>query len=327
MKVAKLIKYGSPHDLQIQELGKPSPSGSEVLVKVIASSVNDWDWSMTIGSPFYIRLFCGLTKPKIPIPGVDVSGVIEATGKKVTKFSVGDEVYADLSESGFGGFAEYVSVEEATLHLKPSNIDFVKAAALPHAAALALQGLKDMGGAKPGSKILINGAGGGVGSMGIQVAKHLGAEDITGVDRREKHESMHSLGFSKVIDYKQTDFTKENETYDLILDTKTNRFPLKYLRALTAGGTYVTVGGTPFRLIQMLLLIPVVKLFSKKRIKLLTLKANKDLDFLSGLVQAGEISPFIGKIYSFENLREALQEFGSGNHQGKIVVTMKQGEA
>ena len=326
MKTAKLVQYGSPQNLEIEEIETPKPNDFEVLVKVVASSINDWDWSMATGSPFYIRLLCGLTKPKIPIPGVDVSGIIEAVGKKVTKFKIGDEVYADLSESGFGAFAEYVAVKESVLHLKPSSIDFLNAAALPHAATLALQGLKDLGRVKPNSKILINGAGGGVGTLGIQIAKLLGATDVTGVDRKEKHELMRSLGYSTVIDYRETDFTKESELYDLILDTKTNRFPLSYLSSLNKDGTYVTVGGTLFRLLQTLLLSPIVKLFSKKRIKLLSLKTNKDLDYLSSLVDAGKISPIIGKICSFDNLREAIEEFGSGTHLGKIIVTIEQGK-
>ena len=277
---------------------------------------------MTQGSPFYIRLLCGLFRPKISTPGVDISGVIEAVGNKVTKFKLGDAVYGDLSECGFGGFAEYVCVPQTSLSRKPDSLDFIQTAAIPHAATLALQGLRDEGALKPESKILINGAGGGVGTIGLQIAKVLGAKHVTGVDHQDKLQKMRSFGFDEVIDYTQVDFTTKTETYDLILDTKINRSPLKFLKALKPGGTYVTVGGRIFRLIQTLLASPLVRLFSRKRVRLLALKTNQDLDYISELVDAGKIVPVTEGPYPLHQLPEAMQRFGKGRHFGKVIIAI-----
>lgn len=323
MKAAKLKRYGSPLDLEIGDAAKPSPGEGEVLVQVHASSVNDWDLCMIRGSPFYIRLFCGLFSPKVEIPGVDVSGVVEAIGSQVKDLRPGDAVYGDLSECGFGGFGEYVCVPETSLALKPASIDFPSAAAVPHAATLALQGLRDAGQLKSTTRLLINGAGGGVGTIGLQFARSMGVEHVTGVDHGRKREMMRLLGFDEVIDYTQVDFTATGERYDLILDTKTNRSPLRYLRALKSQGAYVTVGGTIFRILQILLLGPVIRLFSRKRIALVALKTNQDLDFISTLLDSGKIVPVTEGPTSLDRLPEAIQRFGEGRHEGKIVVAVK----
>ncbi len=231
MKAILLKEYGLPNLLEIGEVAKPIPNQNEVMVRIHSVSINDWDWGLVRGKPFVIRLFFGLRKPKITIPGVDVSGKVEAVGGNVSSFKIGDEIYCDLSECGCGGFAEYVCVPEKTLSRKPSNISYNDAAALPHAGLLALQGLVEKGRVKSGQSVLINGAGGGVGTLGIQILKPYGVK-ITGVDSGEKLELMKSLGFDSVMNYKKTDFTDSGEKYDLILDTKSNRSVFKYARSL-----------------------------------------------------------------------------------------------
>lgn len=221
MKAIVCHKYGSPDDLELEEVQEPTPRDDEVLIKVKAASVNDWDWCLVRGAPFYIRLLCGFFKPKVRIPGVDIAGQVVETGKDVSQFQPGDEVYGDLSENGFGGFAEYVCAPVGALALKPENMTYIEAAAIPHAAMLAVQGLRDLGKIQPGQKLLINGAGGGVGTLGVQIAKAIGVEHVTGVDSSNKLDMMRLVGFDHTIDYKQDDFTKNEQPYDLILDPKT----------------------------------------------------------------------------------------------------------
>jgi len=323
MKAIVFTKYGSPDVLQLKEVAKPTPKDDEVLIKVHAASVNDWDWGLIRGKPLYIRLFCGLLKPKINIPGVDIAGQVEAVGKNVKKFQPGDDVYGDLSESGFGGFAEYVCAPENALALKPNSMTFVEAAAIPHAAMLAVQGLRDVGQIQPGQKLLINGAGGGVGTLGVQIAKFIGVEGITGVDSARKLDMMRSIGFEQTIDYMQEDFTKNGQRYDLILDTKTNRSIFDYARALTPNGIYVTVGGAAARLLQVFLLGPLVRLLSKKNISIVALKPNKDLEYINELIEAGNVKPVIDGPYTLSEVPKAIQYFGEGKHKGKVVISVE----
>lgn len=322
MKAIVLTKYGAPDVLQLKEVAKPTPKDNEVLIKIHAASVNDWDWGLTRGKPFYIRLLCGLRTPKFNIPGVDIAGQVEAVGKNVKTFQPGDEVYGDLSECGFGGFAEYVCAHENALALKPARMTFVEAAAIPHAACLAVQGLRDVGQLLPGQKLLMNGAGGGVGTLGVQIAKCMGVEEVTGVDSASKLEMMRSIGFEQVIDYRQEDFTKNGQSYDLILDTKTNRSMFDYARALTHNGMYVTVGGATPRLLQAVLLGPLVRRFSKKNIRVVALKSNKNLEYMNGLFESGKVRPVIDGPYKFNEVPKAIQHFGEGNHTGKVVIAV-----
>ena len=323
MKAIVLTKYGSPHDLQLKEIEKPTPNDDEVLIKVKAASVNDWDWCLVRGTPFYIRLLCGLFKPKFQIPGVDIAGEVVAVGKNVSQLQTGDEVYGDLSENGFGGFAEYVCAPVNALALKPENMTYIEAAAIPHAAMLAVQGLRDLGKIQPGQKLLINGAGGGVGTLGVQIAKAIGVEHVTGVDSSNKLNMMRLVGFDYTIDYQQDDFTKNKQLYDLILDPKTNRSIFKYLRVLKTNGSYVTVGGLTSRLIQALFLSPIIRFFYKKYVHVLGLKPNKDLGYMNELFEAGEIKPVIDGPYELSSAIEAIQHFGEGNHEGKVIITME----
>lgn len=322
MKAIILKQYGLPKDLEIGEVAKPIPNDDEVLVKIHSASINDWDWGLVRGKPFIIRLFFGLKKPKVNIPGIDISGEVEAVGSEVSSFNIGDEVYCDLSDNIFGGFAEYVCVPEKTLSRKPSNISHNDAAALPHAGILALQGLVDMGKVKSGQRILINGAGGGVGTLGIQILKSYKVE-VTGVDSAEKLDLMKSLGFDSVLDYRKVDFTDNGEKYDLILDTKTNRSVFKYARALKKNGKYVTVGGSMSRLLQIVLMRSLISLFTGKNLSVLSLKPNKGLEQLSKLVEKGQIKPIIDGPYAFDKIPELIQYFGEGKHQGKVIVEIE----
>ncbi|MEX2477556.1 MAG: NAD(P)-dependent alcohol dehydrogenase [Gracilimonas sp.] len=322
MKAILLKEYGSPNVLEIGEVKKPIPKENEVLVRIHSASINDWDWGLVRGKPFVIRLFFGLRKPKIRIPGVDVSGKIEAVGGNVSSFNIGDEIYCDLSECGFGGFAEYVCVPEKHLSKKPSNISYNDAAALPHAGLLALQGLVEKGKVKSGQNILINGAGGGVGTLGIQILKSYEVK-VTGVDSAKKLDLMKSLGFDSVMDYKKVDFTDTGEKYDLILDTKSNRSVFKYARSLKKNGTYITMGGSMYRLFEIALLGSLISVFTGKKLKVLIHEPNKDLDQFSKLVEKGLIKPVVDGPYGFDKIPELIQYFGEGKHLGKIVVEIE----
>lgn len=322
MKAILLKEYGLPNDLEIGEVAKPVPNDKEVLVRIHSASINDWDWGLVRGKPFVIRLFFGLKKPKINIPGVDISGKIEAIGGKVSSFKIGDEIYCDLSECGCGGFAEYVCVPENQLTKKPTNMSYNDASALPHAGLLALQGLVEKGKVKSGQRILINGAGGGVGTLGIQILKSYGVK-VTGVDSAEKLDLMKSLGYDSVMDYKKTDFTDTGEKYDLILDTKSNRSVFKYARSLKRNGTYVTMGGSMYRLLETSLLGSIISLFTGKKLKVLIHEPNKGLDRISKLAEKGQIKPVVDGPYGFDKIPELIQYFGEGKHLGKIVVEIE----
>ena len=322
MKAVVFTKYGSPDVLRLEEMEKPVPGDNEVLIKVYAASVNDWDLSLLRGKPFVNRLLFGLLKPKINIIGCDVAGRVDAVGKNVSQFKTGDEVFGDLSESGFGAFAEYVSARENVLVLKPASMTFEEAASIPQAAMLAVQGLLDKGHLRPGQKILINGAGGGVGTFAVQIARTQGVE-LTGVDNTGKQEMMSSIGFDHVIDYTREDFTKSGKCYDLILDVKMNRPIFAYTRVLCPNGIYVIVGGSMNWVLQALFLGPFISMFIKKKIQIVALKPNKDLGYIKELFEAGKLRPIIDGPYNLDEVPEVLRYFGEGRHKGKIVITMK----
>jgi len=306
-------------DLEVGDVSEPVPKDGEALVRIRSTSINDWDWGLVRGKPFVIRMIHGLKKPGITIPGVDISGKIVSVGGKVNSLTVGDDVYGDLSDCGFGGFAEYVCVPAGALSKKPAAISHNDAAALPHAGLLALQGLVELGKVKSGQKILINGAGGGVGTLGVQILKPYDVT-VAGVDSGEKLDMMKSLGFDSVIDYKELDFTDTGEKYDLILDTKSNRSAYKYYRCLRKKGTYITVGGSMYRLLEIFLMGSLITLFTSKKLSVLSLKPNKGLDQLSKLVEKGQLRPVIDGPYEFDKIPALIQYFGEGKHRGKIVV-------
>jgi len=321
MKAVVLTRFGSPDVLQLKEVEKPIPKDKEVLLKVHATAINDWDWQFMRGRPFALRLIFGIFKPKVEILGAEVSGRVEAVGKNVKGFQPDDDVYGDISESGFGGFAEYVCAHEDALARKPPEMTFEEATSLPHASMLAMQGLIDRGQIQEGQKLLINGAGGGVGTLGVQIAKLYGAE-TTGVDSGAKLDMLRSIGFDHVIDYEREDFTDNGQQYDLILDTKTNRSPWRYARSLRPNGVYVTVGGHLRRLLQALFFGPLISLFNKKRIRIVALKPNKDLHRVNELFQAGKLKCVLDGPFELRDVPEAIQLFGAGRHKGKVVISV-----
>jgi NADPH:quinone reductase-like Zn-dependent oxidoreductase len=320
MKAIVYTKYGTPDVLVLKEIDRPIPKEDEVLIKVYAVSVNDWDFGLLQGGDLINRLLNGILKPKVQILGSDIAGRIEAVGNNVKKFHPGDEVYGDLSGS-WGGFAEYVCARENALALKPASMSFEEAAAIPQAAMLAVQGLCDKGQIHSGQKLLINGAGGGVGTFAVQIAK-LYDVDVTGVDSSGKLDMMRSMGFDHVIDYRQEDFTKSGKSYDLILDVKTNRSIFDYSHVLSRNGIYVTVGGSLVRLLQAFFLRPWISMISKKKICIVALKPNRDLDYINELFEAGKIKPVIDGPYRLDEVPEALRLFGEGVHKGKVVISV-----
>jgi len=312
-------KYGTPDVLQLKEAAKPVPGEDEVLVKVHAASINDWDLGLLYGD-FINRMLNGLRKPRRNILGSDIAGKIETVGKKVKRFKAGDDVYGDLSGQ-WGGFAEYVCAPEKSLSLKPAAMSFEEAAAIPQAAMLAVQGLIDKGKIKQAQKVLINGAGGGVGTFAIQIAKLYGAE-VTGVDKATKLEMLRSIGFDHVIDYTKEDFTKNGKVYDLILDAKTNRSAFDYTRSLNRNGVYVTVGGSIGHLLQVLILARLIRMIQSKHLRIVALKPNKDLAFMNDLFEKGKVRTVIDGPYRLDQLGEAFRHFAKADHKGKIVITM-----
>lgn len=280
MKAIVCKSYGPTSQLKLLEVEKPTPKPNEVLIKIHFSAVNDYDWSMVRGKPNLYRLLFGLFKPKYPIPGMELSGVVESCGKHVTKFKIGDAVYGDISAHGFGSFAEYIAIHEDAVVKKPEYISFEEAAALSHAANLAWQGLVDFGKIKKDMNVLINGAGGGVGSIGLQIAKSYNCQ-VTGVDTGDKLKAMKEAGFDHIIDYKKEDFTRNGNKYDLILDAKTTRAPKAYQKVLNPYGRYVTVGGKIGRLLQITLAQHVMK----KPVYMVPLDANKDLEQIHDLYE------------------------------------------
>jgi NADPH:quinone reductase-like Zn-dependent oxidoreductase len=322
MKAILYTKYGTADALEYKEVDKPIPKDDEVLIRVHAASINDWDWGLLQGSPFINRLENGLLKPKKnKILGSDIAGRIEAVGKNVEQFQPGDEVFGDLT-GDWGGFAEYVCAREKALALKPASMTFEEAAAIPQAGMLAVHGLRDKGQIQSGQRLLINGAGGGVGTFGIQIAKLYGVE-VTGVDSTGKLDLMLSMGFDHVIDYTKEDFTKNGQCYDLILDNKMNRSIFDYTRALSPYGIYVTVGGSMARIFQAFILGPLISIFSKKKIRIVVLKPNKDLAYMNELFEAGKVKPVIDGPFKLNEVPEAMRYFGEGNHKGKVVITLE----
>jgi NADPH:quinone reductase-like Zn-dependent oxidoreductase len=323
MKAIVYEKYGPPDVLQFKEVERPIPEDNEVLVRVHAASVNSWDRDLLRGTPFLNRLMFGLLRPKYKILGCDIAGRVEELGGNVKQFQLGDEVFGDLSGCGFGGFAEYVSAPESALASKSDSMTFEEAAAIPQAGLLALQGLRDKGQIQPGQKVLINGAGGGVGTFGVQIAKSFGAE-VTGVDSTGKLDLLRSIGADSVIDYTQEDFAKGGQRYDLILDVVTYRSILDYQRVLNPRGTYVMLGGGCWsRVWQTMLLGPLVSMTTGKRMGILMHNPNKNLAFVKELFEAGRVKPVIDRRYPLSEVPEALRYFGDGHVKGKVVITME----
>ncbi|MGR3810504.1 NAD(P)-dependent alcohol dehydrogenase [Jiulongibacter sp. NS-SX5] len=315
MKAILQFNYGSPDNIELGTYQKPKPLKNQILVKIHASTVNDWDWSLVRGKPILYRLLYGIRKPKIPIPGIEYAGVIEAVGEDVTDFRIGQRVFGDTSSEKWGTMAEYICLSPEAVQLIPDQIDDITAAALPHASLLAYQSLITIGELNRGMKILINGGGGGMGTFAVQLAKFYDCH-ITGVDHSDKLQMMKSAGYHKVLDYTSQDFTKSGEKYDIILDAKTTRTPSAYLRCLNAKGKYITVGGSPFQLIRLLF----SKILYRHKINILGLKPNQGLEEIVKYVLEDKIKPVIDGPYKIEQAPQLILYFGAGKHEGKIVM-------
>jgi NADPH:quinone reductase-like Zn-dependent oxidoreductase len=316
--------YGSPDVLKLEEVEKPTPKDDEVLIKVSAASVNALDWHLLRADPFLARLNMGLLKPKHQILGADVAGRVEAVGRNVKQLRPGDEVFGDIFESGLGGFAEYVSAQEEAWVLKPANLSFDEAAAVPVAALTALQGLRDKGQIQPGQKVLINGASGGVGTFAVQIAKALGAE-VTAVCSTRNVDMVRSLDADQVIDYTKEDFTKSGHQYDLILAANGYHPILDYKRALSPKGRYVMTGGSMAQFFQAIILGPVISMTGSKKMGNFLATANhNDLLFIKELLEDSKIVPVIDKRYPLSEVAEAIRYLEEGHAKGKVVITVDQ---
>ena len=298
---------------------KPIPKGKEVLVKIHASSINYGDRMLVSGKPFLIRLMgYGLLKPKHKVLGGDIAGKVETVGEGVTRFKHGDEVYADIGDSGFGGYAEYVSVPEKVLTLKPSNITYEEAASVPQAAVVALQGLRDKGEIQSGQKVLINGASGAIGSFAVQIAKAYDTE-VTGVCSTKNMELVRSIGADHVIDYKKEDFTQGERKYDLILDIVANRPTSDYMNALISTGRYVAVAFNA----STLFLGSIYSKGGRKAVSLSHKPKVDDLVFMRALIEEGKVKPVVDKVFHLSEITEAMRYHEAGYAQGKVVLKME----
>jgi NADPH:quinone reductase-like Zn-dependent oxidoreductase len=320
MKAIVYTKYGPPEVLQLKEVARPTPKNDEVLIKVQAVSVNRSDWEGLRGKPLYARLG-GLLRPRQQRLGSDIAGRVELAGRNVRRFQPGDEVFGDILPR-LGGFAEYVCARESALALKPASMTFEEAAAIPQAAVIALQGIRDKGQVQPGQEVLINGAGGGAGTFAVQLAKLYGAE-VTGVDNTGKLDFMRSLGADHVIDHTREDFTKNGKQYDLIFDVVAHRSVFAYKRALRPNGSYYLAGGSVATMLQILLVGPWIRRTTGKKIRILAVRPNtEDVDFMKDLIEAGKVTPVIDKTYPLSEVSEAIGYVGEGQAQGKVVITV-----
>ncbi|MGD8804634.1 MAG: NAD(P)-dependent alcohol dehydrogenase [Chloroflexota bacterium] len=323
MKAIVFTEYGSPDVLELKEVEKPTPREGEVLVRIHAAAVTFGDPAVVRGEPYIVRLWSGLRAPKVQIPGKEMAGVVEAVGQQVKQFKPGDEVYGDLSDCGWGAFAEYVAVPESVLAPKPANVSFEEAAAVPESARVALQGLRDKGGIQAGQKVLINGASGGVGSFAVLIAKAYGAE-VTAVCSTRNLNSARANCADHVIDYTKEDFTQNGQQYDLILGCNGYHSLLDYRRALRPGGRYVATGGTMGQIFQAMLLGPLVSLAGDKTLGSLgeVKQEREDLVVMKKLLEEGKVKPFIERRYRLSETAEALRYIGEGHAQGKVVITI-----
>ena len=318
MKAIVQNDYGSPDVLKLKEVDKPVIKENSVLVRVHAAGLNAGDVFSMRGSPYLARFTVGFPKPKDYILGWDIAGIVQAVGQKVTQFQPGDEVFASCSSA----FAEYVSVSEGYVAMKPQNLTFEQAAAVPTAAITALQGLRDVGKVQPGQNVLINGASGGVGTFAVQIAKALGAE-VTGVCSTRNVDMVRSIGADHVIDYKKQDFAKNGRRYDLILDNVASRSFSDLRRALTSQGVIIPNSGHSGMgyVIKAFLLSPLMR---QQGSMYLASPNTKDLVFLKELIEAGKVSPIIDKTYPLSKTPEALRYLEEDHARGKVVITVVQ---
>ena len=314
MRAIVYRKYGSPDDLELQEVDKPTPADGEVLVRIHATSANPVDWHFLRGTPFVVRAMAGLLKPKHQILGADVAGRVESVGGKVTQFQPGDEIFG--CGNPLGGFAEYLCLPEKGVVLKPANLSYEQAAAVPVAALTALQGLRAKGQIQPGHEVLSDGAAGGVGTFAVQIAKSFGAE-VAGVCSTRNLGMVQSIGADRAIDYSKEDFTRTGERYDVILDLVGNRSGSDYKRALHANGILVAAASESVLRTQWMVMTG-----GKNMVSMLTKPNHKDLGFLKDLLETGKVSPVIDRSYALSEVAEALRYLEKGHAQGKVVITV-----
>ncbi len=324
MKAILHTEYGSFDVLKYGEAEKPSPGDDQVLIKVYAAAINAGNMFAVSGTPFIARLSSGLQRPKYLIPGSDVAGRVEAVGKNATQFKPGDEVFGDNYGGGFGTYAEYVCVPENELALKPANITFEQAAAVPQAALVALQGLRNIGQIQAGQKVLIIGASGGNGTFAVQIAKAFGAQ-VTAVCSTRNIELVRSIGADHVIDYMQEDFAQNGEQYDLIIAMAGYRPLQDYERALCPGGIFVWAGGPLKGLFEAMALGSWVARKGDKKMTNLSHQPNQDdLVYMAGLMEAGRVKPVIDRCFPLEETAEAFRHYAAGRMQGKVVITVQE---
>jgi NADPH:quinone reductase-like Zn-dependent oxidoreductase len=324
MKAIVYTKYGSPDVLQFKEVEKPAPTDGQILVKIYAASANPLDWHLMRASPFLARLAGGLRKPKDPRLGADFAGRVEAVGANVAQFQPGDEVFG----ASTGAFAEYICVAESEVALKPANLSFEQAAAVPVAATTALQGLRDTGQIHTGQRVLVNGASGGVGTFAVQIARAFGTE-VTGVCSTRNLDMVRSIGADHAIDYMKEDFTRTGQHYDLIYDAVGNRSVSAYRRALNPGGTCVVAGFTSLpRLFEHMLIGPLRSKIGDKKVGLMGTAQikQKDLVSLRELLEAGKVTPVIDRRYSLREVPEAIRYLEAKHVRGKVVITVDQND-
>jgi NADPH:quinone reductase-like Zn-dependent oxidoreductase len=313
--------YGSADVLHLEEIGRPAAAGGEVLLRVHAAGLDRGTWHLMAGQPYVIRLVSGLRAPKNPVPGLDVAGTVVAAGADATGFAVGEEVFG----IGQGSFAEYARARQDKLARKPASLTFGQAAVVAVSGLTALQGLRDAGCLQPGQHVLITGASGGVGTYAVQIAKALGAQ-VTGVCSTAKTDLVTSIGADHVLDYTRDDFADGSQRYDLILDIAGNSPLARLRRALTPAGTLVLAGGEDGgrwtgmgRQLRALARSP----FTRQRLTMLVSRQrHADLETLARLIEAGQLTPVIGKTYPLHQAPDAMRHFQAGHARGKLVLTM-----
>jgi NADPH:quinone reductase-like Zn-dependent oxidoreductase len=324
MKAACYYHYGGPEQMVFSEVPVPTLKPDQVLVRVKAASINSWDYDMLRGHSFLIRVLSGITKPRYSILGSDVAGVVESVGSACRDWKPGDEVFGDIASAGFGSFAEYVAVPEKLLARKPSSLSFHEAAALPQAGLLAIQGFRYQGDILPGQRVLINGAGGGVGPIALTYAKSKGAH-VTCVDRAEKFDMLRSNGADEVIDYMVTDYTQTGKQYDKILDVIAHRSASDYRKTLTPNGVFAMIGGSMGGLLfRMMAIEPLLSKFRSKKLGIMGYQVSRTgLEELARLFETKYINVVIDRTFSLAHLREAFEYFESGKFKGKIVIEVE----
>ena len=321
MKAIVFTEYGSPDVLQLKTLEKPVPNDDQVLIKIHATAINPLDWHRMRADPFLVRFGEGFLKPKNPLLGADIAGTVEAVGKNITDFHIGDDVFGEISA---GGLAEYICVQEHKIAPKPVNLTFEESASTPVVAFTALQGLRDTGKIKLGQKVLVNGASGGVGTFAVQLAKSYGAE-VTGVCSGRNADMVRSIGADHVIDYTKEDFTKNGQQYDLIYDAIGNRSASDYSRALKPNGRCVIAGFTTmFHMIKLILFGMWITRRTDKTIGMMPVASpnKKDLLIIKELLESGKVAPVIDKHYPLTETAEAMRYLETGRARGKVIVTI-----